>query len=93
MSNLINYAATGANAIKNWDLMNRAAPTKLYVEKDFRFWLFHEMFMNHIKNMGWITSLIFTESGKDHNIAKYFGQVKIETIETDYQVLEISTSY
>ena len=87
MSNLINYAATGANAIKNWDLMTRAAPTKLYAEKDFRFWPFHEMFMNHIENMGWITSLIFTESGKDHNIAKDFGQVKIETIETDYLAL------
>ena len=47
--------------------------------------------MNHIKNMGWITSLVFTESGTDYNIAKYFGQVKIETIETDYQALEIAT--
>ena len=49
------------------------------------------MFMNHIKNMGWITSIIFTESGTDYNIAKYFGQVKIETIEIDYQALEIAT--
>ena len=49
------------------------------------------MFMNHIENMGWITSLVFTESGTDYNIAKYFGQVKIETIETDYQVPEIAT--
>ena len=74
MSNLINYAATGANAIKNWDLMSRAAPTKLYVEKDFRFWPFHEIFMNHIKNMGWITPLIFTESGIYYNIAEGFGK-------------------
>ena len=71
--------------------MTRAAPTKLSVEKDFRFWPFHEMFMNHIKNMGWITSLIFTESGTDYNNAKYFGQVKIETMETDYQAQEIAT--
>ena len=49
------------------------------------------MFMNHIKNMGWITSLVFTKSGTDYNIANYFGQVRIETIETDYQDLEIST--
>ena len=42
------------------------------------------MFMNHIENMGWIISLIFNESGTDYNIAKDFGQVKIETIETDY---------
>ena len=37
---------------KNWDLMTRAASTKPSIEKDFRFWAFHEMFMNHIKNMG-----------------------------------------
>ena len=91
MSNLISYAATGANALKNWDIMARAAPTKLSDEKDFRFWPFHETFMNHIENMGWITSLVFTESGIDYNIAKDFGQVRIETTETDYQALEIST--
>ena len=87
MSNLINYAATGANALKNLDIMTRAAHTKLSIEKDFRFWPFHEKFMNHIKTMGWITSLVFTEPGTDYNIAKDFGQVKIETIETDYQDL------
>ena len=47
--------------------------------------------MNHIENMGWITSLVFTESGTNYNIAKDFGQVKIETIETDSQALEIAT--
>ena len=45
------------------------------------------MFMNQIENMGWITSLVFTESGIDYSIAKDFGQVKIETIEIDYQEL------
>ena len=73
MSNLINYAATGAIALKHWDIMTRAPPTKLSVDKYFRFWPFHEMFMNHIKKMGWITSLIFIESGTDYNIAKDFG--------------------
>ena len=71
--------------------MTRAAPTKLYVEKYFQFWPFHEMFMNHIENMGWITSLVFTESGTDYNIAEYFGQVRIDTIDTYYQALEIAT--
>ena len=89
MSNLINYAATGANGIKNWDLMTRAAPTKLSVEKDFRFWPFHEM--NHIENMGWITSLVLTESSTDYSIAKDFGRVRIDTIEIDDQDLEVST--
>ena len=79
MSNLINYSATGANALKNWYLMTRKDPTKLSVEKDFRFWTFHEMFMNHIKNMSWITYLVFTKSGIDYNIVKYFGQFRIET--------------
>ena len=91
MSKLINYAATGENALKNWDLITRSSPTKLSVKKDFRFWSFHEMVMNHIENMGWITILIFTKSGTDYNVAKDFGQVKIETIETDYQALEIAT--
>ena len=71
--------------------MTRAAPTKISVEKDLRFWPLHEMFMNHIKNMGWITSLVFAESLTDYNIVKDFGQVKIETIEKDYQALVIST--
>ena len=71
--------------------MTRESPTKLFVEKELRFLPFHEMFMKHIKNMGGITSLVFTESGTDYNIAKDFVQVRIETIETDYQALEIST--
>ena len=91
MSNLINYTATRANALKNWHLMTRAASKKPSIKKDFRFWPFHEMFMNHIENMGWITSLIITESGTDYNIAKDFEQVKIEKIETDYQALKIAT--
>ena len=71
--------------------MTRAAPKKTYVEKDFQFWPFHEMLMNHIKNMGCITSLVFTKSGTDYNIAKDFGQVRIYTIEKYYQDLEIFT--
>ena len=49
------------------------------------------MLMINIENMGWITSLVFTESGRDYNIVKDFGKVRLETIETDYQDLEIST--
>ena len=71
--------------------MTRAAPTKLSVEKDFRFWPFHEMSMNHIENMDWIKYLDFTESGTYYNIAKKIGWVKTETIEIDFEALEIST--
>ena len=70
MSNLMNYSAIGANALPNWYLVTRAASTKLSVKKDFRFWPFHEMFMNKIENMGWLTSLVFSESGTYYNIAK-----------------------
>ena len=91
MSGLINSDATVENALKNWDLMKRASPKKLSSENDFRIWTFHDMFMNHIKNMGWITSLVFTKLGRYYNIAKYFGQVRIETIDIDYQAMEIST--
>ena len=41
--------------------------------------------------MGWLTSIVFTKSGTYYNIDKDFGQVKIETTETDYQALEIAT--
>ena len=71
--------------------MTIEAPKRLFVEKDLRFWPFHEMFINHIKNMGLIISLIFTESGTYYNIAKDFVRIRIETIEKDYQTLEIST--
>ena len=47
--------------------------------------------MNHIENMVWITSLVFTELGTYYNIAKAFEQVKIDTIEIDYQALEVAT--
>ena len=72
MSNLINYTTTGAHALKNGYLITREAPTKLSVEEDFRFWPFHEMFMKHIGNMGWITSLVFTKSYTDYNIGENF---------------------
>ena len=91
MYNLINHAATVAKGLKNWDLMSRSAPTKLYVDKSFRLWPFHEIFMNYIENMGWIISLVFTKSGKDYNIAKDFGQVRLDIIETYYHAPEIST--
>ena len=77
---------------KNWDLLTRAAPTKISVKKYFRFWPFHEMFMNHIKDMRWLTSIFFTEPGIDYNTANDFVQDKQETIDTEYQVLELAIS-
>ena len=71
--------------------MIRAPTTKISVEKDFRFSPFNEMFMNHIKNMSWFTSLVFIKSGIDYNIGRYFVQLRLEAIETEYQTLEIST--
>ena len=72
--------------------MTREAPTKLSIEKDFRLWPFYEMFMNHIKNTGWLTSIVFTKSGTDYNIPKDFRQVKLNTIKTEYQAIVIYTS-
>ena len=71
--------------------MTRSFPTKLSAETYFQFLPFHEIFMSHIENMGWITSLFFIKPGTDYNIAEYFGLVIKETIEIDYQTLEIST--
>ena len=92
MSSLINYDVTRANALKNWDLMTRATPKHLSVKKYFRFWLFHEMFMNRIKNIGWFTYLVFTYSGINNIIAKDLFPVKLEMIETEYQAPKISIS-
>ena len=41
--------------------------------------------------MGWITSLVFIESGIDYKIAKELGQFITERIEKDQQALKIST--
>ena len=71
--------------------MTRLASKKIFVEKYFRFWPFHEIFINHIKNIGWLTPLVFTESGTYYNTAKDFGQVKLETIDKEYQDLELFT--
>ena len=49
------------------------------------------MFMTHIKNMGCITSLVFTKLGIDYNTAKDFGEVRIGKIEKNYQALKIAT--
>ena len=49
------------------------------------------MFLNHMKDMRWMTSLVFTKSGTYYNIAKDFGKVRLDKIDTDYQALEIST--
>ena len=90
MCNLTNYIDTRASAIENWDIVTKVDPTKLSVKKDFRLWTFYEMFMDHIENMGRITSLVLAKVDTDYNIAKDFGQFRIETIETDYKDLEIS---
>ena len=50
------------------------------------------MFMNHIKDMRWLTSIFFTEPGIDYNTANDFVQDKQETIDTEYQVLELAIS-
>ena len=47
--------------------------------------------MNHIKNMGCSTSLVFNKSGIDYNIMKDFGKVKLETIDIEYHALKLST--
>ena len=80
MCNLTNYIDTRASAIENWDIVTKVDPTKLSVKKDFRLWTFYEMFMDHIENMGRITSLVFNESGIYYNIANYLVPFRIETI-------------
>ena len=70
---------------------DQIVPPKLSVSKYFLIWTFHEIFTIDTKNMGWFTSLVFTKLGKGYNIAKDFGHIRLETIETEYQALELST--
>ena len=47
---LVNYAATGANALKNWELITKPCPTKL-TKKDFWPWI--QFLRLQVKNFEW----------------------------------------
>ena len=47
---LVNYTATGANTLKNWELLTKPCPTKL-TKKDFWPWI--QFLRLQVKNFEW----------------------------------------
>ena len=78
---IIDYAATGANRLKNWELMTKPALETLTYEDNENFWPFHETFLNHIENMGWQDVMDYTVNNVTKDLSTQFGEVPIEVIE------------
>ena len=78
---IIDYGATGANRLKNWELMTKPALETLTYEDNENFWPFHETFLNHIENMGWKDIMNYTVDNIPKDLSTQFGEVPITVIE------------
>ena len=78
---IIDYGATGANRLKNWELMTKPALETLTYEDNENFWPFHETFHNHIENMGWKDIMNYTVDNIPKDLSTQFGEVPITVIE------------
>ena len=79
---IVDYSATGANRLKNWELMTKPALETLQYEDSENFWPFHETFLNHIENMGWEDIMEYQIDGQTKDLSTQFGEVSINVIET-----------
>ena len=79
---IIDYTATGANRLKNWELMTKPALETLKYDESENFWPFHETFLNHIENMGWKDIMRYQINGQNKYLSTQFGEIPTETIET-----------
>ena len=89
---IIDYTATGANRLKNWELMTKAGTHKLSYDKADQFWPFHEMFLNHIENMGWTEVFIIPVKGTDKDLSTNFGEIETSDIVTEKELQEANTT-
>ena len=78
---IIDYTATGANCLKNWELMTKPALETLTYDDNENFWPFHETFLNHIENMGWQDIMTYTINNVATDLSTNFGEVPIADIE------------
>lgn len=78
---IIDYGATGANRLKNWELMTKPALETLTYEDNENFWPFHETFLNHIENMGWEDIMEYTVDNVEKDLSTQFGEVPISIVE------------
>ena len=78
---IIDYGATGANRLKNWELMTKPALEILTYDDNENFWPFHETFLNHIDNMGWQDIMNYNVNNVATDLSTNFGEVPIGDIE------------
>ena len=79
---IVDYTATGANRLKNWELMTKPALETLKYDESENFWPFHETFLNHIENMGWNDVMNYQVDNENKDLSTQFGEIPIQTIET-----------
>ena len=79
---IVDYTATGANRLKNWELMTKPALETLKYDESENFWPFHETFLNHIENMGWNDVMNYQVNNENKDLSTQFGEIPIQTIET-----------
>ena len=89
---IIDYTATGTQAIKNWELMTKPTVTKLSYEESKEFWPFHETFLTHIGNMGWNDILKFEIDGTDKDLSTQFGEIPANIIKEDKRTHDVNYS-
>lgn len=80
---IIDYGATGANRLKIWELMTKAGSRTLSYDDTEQFWPFHEMFLNHIENMGWAEVFAIPVNGANKNLSTNFGEINTTDILTE----------
>ena len=62
--------------------MTKAGTHKLSYDKADQFWPFHEMFLNHIENMGWTEVFVIPVKGIDKDLSTNFGEIETPYIIT-----------
>ena len=72
---IIDYAAIGANRLKNWELMTKPAVETLTYDNNENFWPFHKTFLNHIDNMSWQDIMTYTVNNVATDLSTNFGEV------------------
>ena len=63
-----------------WELMTKSGSCTLSYDDTNQFWPFHEMFLNHIENMGWAEVFTIPVNGANKNLSTNVGEVTTNNI-------------
>ena len=89
MACIIDYGASRANQLKNWELMIKATDEKLvYKQSNSNFWAFHEVFSTHISNMRWQDAVEFQVRGNTKDLMTQFREIDMATLQTSWAILK-----